>query len=169
MRTAPAAPELDVLASLARTVDLTLRANLDGITHEESVIQPRPAGNCLNFILGHLVATYNQALPLVGQEPVVEHARIAQYDRGSAPLTSADAAVPFEELRGLWSGASRRFETGLLGLTSDYLDAPAPDSPSGNPDETIRSLLTVIAMHQAYHAGQVALARRLVGRPGAIR
>ena len=49
------------------------------------------------------------------------------------------------------------------------LDRPAPHSPSGNPDETVRSLLTTVFFHQAYHAGQTALLRRIAGREGAIR
>ena len=32
--------------------------NLAGITHEESFVRPAPAGNCLNWVLGHIVATH---------------------------------------------------------------------------------------------------------------
>jgi uncharacterized damage-inducible protein DinB len=43
------------------------------------------------------------------------------------------------------------------------------NSPSGNPDETVRSLITTVMFHQAYHAGQTAVLRRIAGREGAIR
>lgn len=55
------------------------------------------------------------------------------------------------------------------GLTSETLDRTAPFSPSGDPNETVRSLLTAISWHQAYHAGQMEILRRIAGKDGAIR
>src|SRR5437762_4909444 len=43
--------------------------NLEGITHEESLIEPTPAGNTLNWVLGHIVATRNRMLPMLGAQP----------------------------------------------------------------------------------------------------
>jgi len=48
------------------------------------------------------------------------------------------------------------------------LDRPVK-SPTGNPNETVRTLLTTIMFHQAYHAGQTAVLRRIAGKEGAIR
>ncbi len=78
---------------------------------------------------------------------------------------------PALELRDLLAGfdeASRRFDAGLAGVNPETLDQLAPGSPSGNPNETVRSLLSTIAFHQAYHAGQTGLLRRLAGKEGAI-
>lgn len=62
-----------------------------------------------------------------------------------------------------------RVDAGLAGLTPDVVDSPAAGSPTGNPDETVRSLLTTVMFHQAYHAGQTAVLRRVAGKEGAIR
>jgi uncharacterized damage-inducible protein DinB len=43
-----------------------------------------------------------------------------------------------------------------------------PDSPTGDPDETLGSLLAVALFHQAYHAGQLGILRRIAGESGAI-
>jgi hypothetical protein len=44
-----------------------LKAKLEGITHEESlIIQPQRGGNCLNWVVGHVVAARRHALDLVG-------------------------------------------------------------------------------------------------------
>ena len=38
-----------------------------------------------------------------------------------------------------------------------------------DPDETVGSLLSVVLFHQAYHAGQTAVLRRVAVKDGAIR
>lgn len=145
-----------------------VRANLAGLTHDESLIQPRPGGNCLNWVVGHLLSVYNSTLPLLGQQPVLEKSALARYERGSAPLEGPGEAREFGELVAAWDTATERIDTGLAGLTNDVLDRPAPFSPSKDPNETVRSLLTTVLFHQAYHAGQTAVLRRLVGKEGAI-
>lgn len=58
---------------------------------------------------------------------------------------------------------------GLARLAPEALDAPAPFSPRNKGDETVRSLLSILVFHQAYHTGQTALLRRMAGKAGAIR
>jgi uncharacterized damage-inducible protein DinB len=65
--------------------------------------------------------------------------------------------------------AQKPLEEGLDSITDDTMSQPAPFSPTGNPDETIGSLLAAIAFHEAYHAGQLGLLRRLAGREGVMK
>jgi hypothetical protein len=76
--------------------------------------------------------------------------------------------VRFQELLAAFGKASERVDAGLAGLAPKKLDEPAPYSPTKNPRETVRSFLANISFHQAYHAGQTGLLRRIVGKPGAI-
>jgi len=160
-------PEIDVLRSTAKMADFTLHANVEGISHEESLHQP-PSGNCLNWVVGHLACVYNNALPLLGQQPVGDKALLERYKRGSKPIVDGRDALNFHELMSVWDEAQKRVEAGLNTVTAERLDSAAPFSPSKNPNETVRSLLTTIFFHQAYHAGQTGLLRRLAGRTGAI-
>ena len=58
---------------------------------------------------------------------------------------------------------------GALGkATVEQLAGEAPFSPTGNPNETVGSLLASIAFHEAYHLGQTGLSRRLLGKTGAL-
>lgn len=129
----------------------------------------QPAGNCLNWVVGHLVAIYGRVLPLLGQEPALDPGEAARYDRGSEPLADPAAALPLERLLDAWDEASRRFDAGLAALAPEAMDRPAPFSPSGDPDETVRSLLVTVVFHQGYHSGQTGILRRVAGREGAIR
>jgi hypothetical protein len=45
--------EVEVFRHQARTVRDVVRLNVDGVTHEDSLIQPRPAGNCLAIVCFH--------------------------------------------------------------------------------------------------------------------
>jgi hypothetical protein len=60
-------------------------------------------------------------------------------------------------------------DAGLAAIDPETFDDPVPESPTGNPDETVRSLMSTVMFHQAYHAGQTAVLRRIAGKEGAIR
>ena len=169
-RTAPApVSEIDLWRQQTRMTRDVVGANVTGLSHEDSLVQPQPGGNCLNWVLGHLLGVYNGVLPLLCQEPVMGEGALKRYERGAPPIRERAEALDFQTLMPAWSEAVVRVDAGLAGLTPDALDRPIPDSPSGNPDETVRSLLTVIMFHQAYHAGQTAVLRRIAGKEGAIR
>ena len=161
--------EIEVFRQQARMTHQVVRKNVEGVTQEESLIQPQPGGNCLNWVVGHLVCIYNKALPRLGQEPVTEAGDLTRYDRGAPPLEDPADALDFGKLMTAWDEATRRIDAGLAGLSPEVLDEPVPQSPSGNPNETVRSLLATISFHQSYHAGQTGVLRRITGKEGAIR
>jgi hypothetical protein len=160
--------EVELFRQNIRTTDQAVRLNLEGITHQESLIQPQPAGNCLNWVIGHLLCVYNNALPLLHQQPVLPKGALKRYERGTPPLQNPAEATDLRELMNAWQTSIERFDAGLATLTPNELDAPAPFSPNQDPNETVRSLLGLIAFHQSYHAGQTGTLRRLIGKSGAI-
>jgi DinB family protein len=167
---APAiAGEIEILTRQTRAIHGVVRRNVEGFTQEDSLKQPEPGGNCLNWVLGHLLCIYDQVLPGIGQEPVLGVGALKRYERGSAELHNAGEALPLADLLAAWDEAAKRVEAGLGTLTAEKMDARAPFSPSNNPKETLRSLLAAVFFHQAYHSGQTGLLRRIAGKEGAIR
>lgn len=160
--------DVDVLRHQARLIHGVVRMNTDGLTQEESLIQPEPAGNCLNWVIGHLVNTYEMLLPHLGGEPVLEEGALARYARGSEPLTDPADAWELEDLLAAWDESSKRVNRALQALTAEDLAGPAPRIPGVEGEETLRSLVTTTLFHQGYHAGQTALHRRMAGKEGAI-
>jgi hypothetical protein len=160
--------EVRIYRQMARVVHAVVGRCLDGLSQEESLIQPMPEGNCSNWVMGHLLCVYDNVLPTLGQAPVGEDGAFKRYGRGSCGLKGSEGAMPMMEMMAAWDEAKKRIEEGLAGLTEERLDEPAPFSPSGNPNETIRSLLTTIFFHQSYHAGQLGMLRRMAGKPGAL-
>lgn len=83
--------EVTILRKQNQNTRWTVQKNVEGISHEESLIHPHPAGNSMNWVIGHLVCIYGKILPALGQQPVIEYESVKRYDRGSAPITSATA------------------------------------------------------------------------------
>jgi uncharacterized damage-inducible protein DinB len=167
-RTATAAAEIELWRLQARMARDVVNANTHGLTHEDSLVEPRPGGNRLNWVLGHLLSVYDGFLPLLKQEPVIGAPTLQRFARGTPPLENPAEAIDLGKLLAAWNQASERVDAGLASLDPEILDRPVPNSPSGNPDETVRSLITTVMFHQAYHAGQTGVLRRIAGREGAI-
>jgi|RhiMetdeSRZDD1v2_1073273.scaffolds.fasta_scaffold436823_2 uncharacterized damage-inducible protein DinB len=144
-----------------------VRRNVGEITHEESLKQPEPAGNCVNWVLGHLVSARSEFLRGLGAEPVWGEADCRLYERHGQPIKGAREAKPLEEIWKAYDLTQERIRKAVSELTPQQLAQKAPFSPSNNPKETVGSLLTVFAFHDAYHTGQTGVLRRIVGKPAA--
>lgn len=162
------AAEVEIFRHQVGVTGKVVKLNLENISHEESLIQPEGGMNCINWVVGHLVCIYNNVLPMLGQEQVFETEAIKRYARGSKPLREAAEALELQRLIAAWDEASKRIDAGLANLTPEALNGPAPFSPGNDPKETISSLLSLVCFHQAYHAGQLGILRRAVGKQGAI-
>jgi uncharacterized damage-inducible protein DinB len=140
--------------------------NLDGVTHEESIVRPASGANDANWVVGHMIAVRNRILPAVGESPVWDEARIAPYvTTSTADITGR---LPFDELRAALIASHDRLTAGIARLDDAALAHKAPFSPGNNPEETVQSLLTGIVVHESYHAGQIGMLRREMGKDGAI-
>jgi len=134
--------------------------NARDLSHEESLMGPGPAGNCANWVLGHIVANRGAILSLVGEQPVWDAATGERYKRGSSPI-AREAARPFPELLESLDRSQARLLTGLARLKHEEL---------GEDDgESLGSKLAFLQFHEAYHAGQLGLLRRIAGKRGAIQ
>ena len=158
-----------LLRHQARRIQAVVRINSEGVAHEDSVVMPTPGGNSFNWVMGHLLAIYNDLLPLLGKPKVYENGELKKYQRGSPALTDKSKAMQLDELQRSWTTACDRLDSGLAELPSERLAQKAPVSPTNDPNETIGSLLDTIMFHQAYHSGQLGVLRRISGKAGAIK
>lgn len=139
--------------------------NLAGVTNEESLQRPQPGGNTMNWIVGHVVRTRNQALGLLGEKPLFDDAEFEAY---GANASAAARSLSVDELKRRFDALGPALDGALRRSSPQQLSAAAPFSPTGNPNETVGSLLASIAFHEAYHLGQTGLSRRLLGKRGAL-
>jgi uncharacterized damage-inducible protein DinB len=145
-----------------------LEANLKDVNHEDSLAAPAQGGNCLNWVVGHVVTTRNTMLKLLGREPVWDDDRAAPYRRASDPVT-AETALPLAEIVEAFGVSQERLLEGLRGLGDEDLAAKAPMSFFKGDQETMGSALAAFLFHESYHVGQTGVLRRVAGKAGAIK
>ena len=142
-----------------------LERNLAGVTNEESLRAPKPGGNTMNWIVGHVVRTRNQAVGLLGEKPLFDDADFEAY---GASRSNTSTTLPLDELKRRFEALGPTLDRALRRTTLEQLSTAAPFSPTGNSNETVGTLLASIAFHEAYHLGQTGLSRRLLGKAGAL-
>jgi DinB superfamily len=145
------------------------RQNTDGVTHAESLVGPKPAGNCMNWIVAHLLVARNSALALLGEKPLASPEKLERFARGSAPLTDASEALDWDGLRADWEKAQEGIQAGLGRITAERLAAPLPEDRNPFRLANVGEVLSVLVFHETYHVGQLGLIRRTLGKEGAIR
>ena len=143
----------------------TVERNVGGMTHEQSLARPAAGGNCANWILGHLVDMHNGLMQAVGEDPVWESDQLAR--AGFDPIEGPESAIDWDTLRDRFLGSRERCLAAVGALSDDALAEELPAPFGGTISRA--GLLVILAFHQAYHAGQLGLARRFAGLPGAIK
>ena len=157
------------LANLFRISHYAVTVNLEGFTHEES-LKPAPGGgNCVNWVLGHIVASRNGVLRMLNEEPALHGAVAERYKRGSLPIGHERDAAHLEILVRALEDSQRRILGALARATDLDMATPAaePAIPTGDP--SVGGQLSFLHFHESYHSGQLGILRRIAGKPGAIR
>jgi len=154
----------EYLALQFRLVYQSAAANVEGMTREQSVAQTA-SGNCANWVLGHLTNVQNGVMALIGEPAVWESDQLAR--AGWDPITSQVNAIDWDTLRDRFLGSRERCVSAISVLTDESLSEQVPHPFGGTTSRG--ELLGILSFHQAYHVGQLGLARRIAGLEGAVK
>jgi DinB superfamily len=148
-----------------------IQRNLDGLTHEDSVLCPEPAGNCVNWVLGHMVTGRGLVLMLAGADgTVLSEDEAARYRRGSAALREGGSAVDIARLKSAFEETQQRLIPALKALSDEALATDVPETFRRPPlMGAIGQALVRLGYHEGYHNGQIGILRRLAGKESAIK
>jgi len=133
------------------------RMNLRGVDEELALEPPGEGGNSINWIVGHVLAYRHRLLQSLGREPTAGEELLAPYGPESRVSWTPERAVPLEKLGELLNAS----QTAL----SSRLEARRASESGGSAEP---AGLSFYLFHEAYHVGQIALARRCLGLPGVI-
>ena len=123
-------------------------------------------GNHPHWVLGHLTFVEGRIPQMIlGEKNEVEHLA-PHFEPGSQPKNDAAGYPPYEELLGTYRRLRQRNLEILEGLGEVGLDKPLKAVPQGMQKflRTAGDAFLTIAIHQMNHRGQVADARRVLGR-----
>jgi len=119
--------------------------------------------------VGHLaVAQYNLCLRRVSgrtsaDEPLISDAYIEAFKLGSKPIAEPKKNLPLDEIRRVFEAVHEQSIHELAGRSEAELDEPVEQ-----PHPSIKTKLGAVEMcsqHEMAHAGQIAMLRRLMGKP----
>ncbi|HXE58852.1 MAG TPA: DinB family protein [Gemmatimonadales bacterium] len=143
---------------------MVLEKNTAGITHEMSLRTPPAGGNCINWIVGHILFYRNAVHAMLGLPPAWPGARQEQYGTGA---TLTGDAEPFGQLLAMYQRSQERVVPAIAALDAAGLarrmEAMGPLGPGSLGDR-----LVFFGFHEAYHFGQIGILRHAVGLTGAI-
>jgi uncharacterized protein YciI len=142
---------------------ITMQA--DGLTHGDSLLQLPFRGNCLNWVLGHILANRNRAVDLLGETPFWGEAEVSRYARGSEPIASEGQALPLERLLEDLARSQELIEVGLAQVTPHEMAAPIAGDKRGR---ALGELLVGLHWHETYHIGQLEILRQLAGKDDVV-
>ena len=148
-----------------------IHRNLNDLAHKDTVYIPEPDGNCINWVLGHIISARGMMLLLTGAgTSLLSEAEAAVFQRGSVAMKSGENAVDLDKLKTALDESQKLLIPAIQVLTDETLAKEVPEKFQRPPlTGTIGQALATLNYHEAYHNGQIGLLRRLAGKAGAIR
>jgi hypothetical protein len=158
-------PDAETLIQSFALTHRIIKLQTDGLSHEDSVLQPPFRANCLNWVLGHIIVGRDTALELLDQAPIWSREEAARYVSGSEPITSRERALPLDRLLGDLDRSQQQIESALQGISPGRLAASVQSRGTERP---LGQALAGLHWHETYHTGQLELLRQLAGKDDAI-
>jgi hypothetical protein len=102
-----------------------------GLTHEDSLIQPPFRGNCLNWVVGHILVGREPVLTYLGESLPWTEVVSNRYKRHSAAVTSAEDALPLAQLLSALEESQARIMAGLERAPAEMQETLINDATVG--------------------------------------
>jgi uncharacterized damage-inducible protein DinB len=133
-----------------------------GLSHEDSLVQLPFRGNCMNWIIGHILANRYDVLEVLGGTHHGDVASVGRYRRESAPiLTDETEVLTLSELIASLDQAQSQIAALLAETSPEDLEQQV-DVPGRRP-RSIAEWLAFYYFHDTYHTGQTEILRQATG------
>lgn len=151
----------DLIESLERNLDI-IKAQTQGLTHADSLLQLPFRGNCLNWVIGHIADNRNTMLHFLGEEGILDEAHAARYGYGSEPVCGdAGDILTLEELLVALEQSQKALVARLQTIPAEDL---AREVQSWLGTTRLGQLIFFLYWHESYHTGQTEALRQLAGK-----
>ena len=151
-------PDAESLTQSYATNHWLINVLIDGLDNEDSLVQPPYEGNCLNWVLGHIISGRHTALKLLSGHLFWSQAEIDLYKTGAPPITSPEQALPLDKLVNDLELSQERIAAALEAMTESGL---LEDGETERGVKPIAQHLEGLHWHETYHVGQLELLAEL--------
>ena len=140
-----------------------LQRQTEDMGHEESLVQLPFRGNCMNWLLGHILTNRNNVFKLLGHEQLACREVGDRYQRDSKPVErESPGVVPLGELLSSLEQAQEQLERILAEIQPEELERQV--AFFGNQSMSVAEWLLFFYFHDTYHTGQTEILRQAAGK-----
>ncbi len=153
----------NLIAMYARNLYF-IKANTNGLSHADSLAQPPVPGNCINWVVGHILLYRNRVLKILGQPPAFDETTAARYARNSKPVLGDESGIGIlEDMLDALDASQVQLAAAMLALSPDDTQKMWT---FGEFNMTAAEWMLFLLRHEAYHTGNLELLRdvALAGR-----
>lgn len=130
----------------------------EGLSRQDLLIQPQPGGNCMMWVLGHIVESMKDMVLTLGGSVPEDYKVYARFERNSEPVLADEPGLPgLEQMKTDFSALSKLAEEALDAQDLAFFAQPGWIETNG-------ATILFLAFHLSYHAGQLEFLRNLAGR-----
>jgi len=136
-----------------------LKKNLEGITAEQAARRPANGAHSIWELVLHATAWRNEVARRSKGQPAGEP------PEGDWPPVGEPSAARWQAALDALDASHRELATVVRGMREDQLLTPTNDTRDGplGTGVTYYELLHGIVQHDAYHSGQIAIVRKILG------
>lgn len=156
-----------MIDELIHTFEATVRfmeRSVDDLSDGEMVAQPSGVPNHATWTLGHIIVSCQGMAKELGAAPWLPEDWEAVFGYGSTPRPEGHQYPGKAQLKTLLADAMARLSTTIRSANASALKRQLPDEDLPSMGHV---LLQVVVGHTAYHAGQLAVWRRALGKESA--
>lgn len=151
----------EVLAGIFPRNQWVIGEQTKGLTHADSLLQPATRGNCLNFVLGHMLANRDVVLKALDLPPMMTEEQTRRYGYGADPvLEDSPEIIPLEGLIVLLEKSAELLVEKIKPLSPEEL---VKEVKLGQSAATLGERIEFFGWHDTYHVGQTEYLRQLAG------
>ena len=137
-----------------------VNAQLDGLSHEDCLLQLPFRGNCANWVLGHIVSSRSSMIKQITGQTYWDDETDALYKFGSEPITDGEHALHLDRLQEDLQQSAAALKTAVEEASREELDAIWNEERK----TSLLDFLLFMTWHESYHAGQFEYLRQLAGK-----
>jgi uncharacterized damage-inducible protein DinB len=151
----------DYAKMLSNEHEIVLKQTAD-LSHADSLRQPQPGGNCLNWTLGHLVDNLKTILSILGGEAPGNLPNVERYQHNSDPIRGEGPGVlPLNQLLNAYELLTQTINERLGQMKEEEFE----EEIELWGHQTRRGWEAFFFFfHNTYHIGQLEYLRNLAGK-----